>query len=124
VKAFLPLDIVRILRAMDEAEYASIMREHAIDLIFTGNEGRAIILTEAGSRARFTMFPDEEEFFIPATPRTNATTLVSYGPTRGALGDFLYDFSENLKDSIFEKVLKDFLNFLRSRSARWRRFDH
>lgn len=113
MKEFLPLDVARILRAMDEAEYASIMREHAIDIIQAGNEARAYMLTEAGSRAWFVLNPDEVEYSFAGSPRTTDTTIVTYGPTRGLLGDFIYNFSEKLKDTVWEKVVSEFLEFLR-----------
>jgi hypothetical protein len=118
MKEFQPLDIARILRALDDLEYNAAMREHAIDVITEGAEVRAFILTEAGSRAWFVLNPDEHEFVVDQTPRENQTTVVTYGPTRGLLGDLVYEFSERLREGAFETILKDFLDFLRKRLGR------
>jgi hypothetical protein len=119
LKPFEPLDVARILRAMDDAEYASIMREHTIDVVLAENEARALILTEAGSRAWFIMMAPQEEFSIERTPEERSTTVITFGPTRGLVGDFFYEWSERLRDSTFERVLKDVIDHIRRRLGRW-----
>jgi hypothetical protein len=105
MKEFVPLDVARILRAMDDAEYATIFREHALDVILAGNEARAFILTEAGSRAWFVMNPEDEEFSFTGSPREGSTTVVTYGPTRGMLGDFIEGLRQYLTSELFERLL-------------------
>lgn len=77
-----PLDIARILRALDLVEFSESMREVSLDVsVFRPSEVRARALAQAGTRAMFVAFTetrDEVEtrsFTLEATPTTETTTI-------------------------------------------------
>lgn len=112
-KKFEPLDLARILSAVDETTYAAALREHGIDLIQTRNEARMWLLTEAGSRAWFVSFSPIQEFHIEGTPAEQYSTLIQYGPRRGLLGDLLKDLGDRLAEEGLERILDEVLNLIR-----------
>jgi hypothetical protein len=105
-KQFQPLDIARILSAIDEGTYAAALREHGIDLITTQNEAKMWLLTEAGSRAWFVTFSPSVEFHIDGTPAEQFSTLVQYGPRRGIVGDWLKFLEDVLIDTGMDWLLE------------------
>lgn len=114
MKAFIPTDVARILRALDLAEFAGVLNEVVTDItLLEPSEARARIVAEAGTRAMFVLLNlaqgEVEEFELPNTPRPDTTTVVMFGPTQGLIQRTVYRVAEELVPDAVEA----FVDFLR-----------